>query len=165
MRCMELQVFIALALGCLLNSTALQGQTRDWSLNGLEVEKRQAIQVVLEDLSTEAIQIGLKTDSLKATCQLRLGHSGILITSDEKAGVPYLYVAVIVRDLAFSVEISFRRTVKFEVRGETLYSTAAMWDAGADGVHGKNPDNVVGAVDLKVDEFLKEFLKANPNYR
>ncbi len=148
-----------------IDSTALKAQQPQWSHNGLEVGTADVIQVVIETLNSEALKLGLNADSLKRMCERRLQGSGVHITNDDKLGAPYLYVSMIVLDPAFVLNLSFRRTVRFDAGGRILQITASVWDTGSVGAHEMDPANVMMAMNQKVEEFLVEFRKSNPGYK
>jgi hypothetical protein len=80
---------------------------------------------------------------------------------DDKS-LPYLYVNVKVTGDAFSIDISFKRVVYYQVSG-SMYSTyAATWSTGGTGVTGEGGETyIMDSLDQMLDSFLNEYLAAN----
>ncbi len=131
------------------------------SKNGLEVDRNEGIGIVI-NITDEAKKVRLTKTRLQTKCELRFRQAGINI--DTKGLIPiFLYVDVTVYQLAFAVRLEFKRPMQFTVgKVEYWQPEAATWTDGAVGIHGNNPEFIVGSVDERLDNFLNAFLEANP---
>ena len=133
------------------------------SKNGLEVHRNKGIGIVI-NITDEAKKVRLTKTRLQTKCELRFRQAGINIATKGFIINPiFLYVDVTVYQLAFAVRLEFKRPMQFTV-GNVEYRQlrAATWTDGAVGIHGNDPELIVGSVDQRLDMFLNDFLEANP---
>ena len=134
-----------------------------WSRNGLETES-QSVPYVVEILTPDAKRIGLTESQVGSKVELRLVSAG-LVPGDPRVSTDYyLYVRVLVAGDAFSCELQFRRGVEFVGARNTRFSLpgARTWDRLTIGTHGGRAEYVVAVLDELLDQFLNDYLKANP---
>lgn len=134
-----------------------------WSRNGLETGS-QTVPYVVETLTPGAKRIGLTEAQLGSKVELRLVSAGLLPGNPRGSTDSYLYVRVVVVAEAFSCELQFRRSVEFVGAQNTRYSLpgASTWDRIMSGTHGGQAEYVVGVLDELLDQFLTDYLRANP---
>ena len=112
--------------------------------------------LVIENLNSNAAQIGLKRETLQAAVESRL-RSARLYTSRELA--PYLYINVNVVGKAFNINVKYKKRV-YDPASDNTFS-ATTWNAGTTGTHGGDAGYIRSAVSEIMDHFLLEFLRVN----
>lgn len=159
---------IALMLVALFcGSDAYAGNYAPNALVGLN-----GIEVLIEDLSRDALKAGLSQERLATIVALRLRRAGIpvLTPPTDQQGSPYLYVrvsALRIKEsvlLVYTVEVSLRQNVWLE-RASPLGTGSPAWVAaastGADSTMGYAGEGVfVGSVIESVEEFIDNFALA-----
>jgi hypothetical protein len=133
-----------------------------WSeidIKALPLKGIKSITVSIEDLSDDAIKIGLAKERLQTVIELRLRKEGIKIV--EPLFSPYLYVNIRVVGRAFHVYLSIREGVILE-RDKTISCLATTWWHGSTGTHTDNPEFIVSSLSELLDFFLNDYYKANP---
>ena len=131
-----------------------------FSRNGLEVDSNESISISIE-FSDNYKMVGLSKTRLQTKCELRCRQAGIKIDIEAINLLLDLNVTVL-QEGAFSVRLEFVRHVLFTVGKVKYWVTTATWSNGFVGIHGNDPEFIVGSVDQLLDNFLNEFLKANP---
>jgi hypothetical protein len=134
-----------------------------WSQNGLETESR-SVPYVVEPLTPDAKRIGLTDAQVGSEVELRLVAARLIPGNPRVSADYFLYVRVLVVREAFSCELQFRRGVEFVTARNTRYALtgARTWDRLVVGTHGGRGEHVVGVLDELLDQFLTDYLKANP---
>jgi hypothetical protein len=146
------------------------------SLAGDELEQRalrglNGVYVLVEVLNPEAERLGLTQDQIKTDVELRLRKAGVRVLTNEDRyktpGMPYLYVNVNTSFksgtglCAHSVGVELKEMVMLARRFETVGS---IWRTGSVGTVGiANIKELRGSVGDLVDEFINDYLAANPN--
>ncbi len=143
---------------------ALAASAAEQSKTGLETGNR-TVWYLIEELSRQATRTGLSEERVRATVEARIRHAGLM----PELVVPeigYLNVHISVVGPVFSIKLSFLRPVEFSDTGGRLFSaTAATWNRSALGTHGGDGEQILRSLDEKLDEFLNDYLKANPRRR
>ncbi len=157
---------VTVCAGVLLSATTPFGNAASapgWSLNGPETGSR-TVPYVIEALPPDAKRIGLTAAQLASKVEVRLVAAGLPPGDQRMSSDPYLYVRVLVVQDAFSCGLQFRRGVEFVGAGNTRYalSGAPTWERLVSGTHGGRAEYVLGVLDDLLDQFLAEYLKANP---
>jgi hypothetical protein len=137
------------------------------SLKGLN-----AVEVLVESLSTEAERDGLNKTSIQTDVQLKLRQAGIRVLTRaerfETPGWPFLYIDVAVKlrtDVpvyAYSINVELEQSVRLD-RAPSIQLSATTWSVGSVGAVGRNKLRTVRD-DIKdhVDEFINAYLSVNP---
>lgn len=128
------------------------------SKSGLETAK-QPIGVRIEKLTPDAEIIGVTAEGLRTQTERRLRQAGI---PAYWKGWPELDVRVTVAGAAFSVDVSFVRDVLYSDGTNVWKKIAVTWNRSNAGTHLQNPESLVSALDQLLDQFVDDFLKANP---
>jgi len=157
---------VTLFLGLLLIAATQFGAAASdpvWSRNGLETGSRN-VPYVVQMLTPDAKRIALTETQLGSKVESRLVSAGLIPGDPRVSTDSYLYVRVVVVEEAFSCELQFRRSVEFVGGRNTRYSIPGVstWDRIMSGTHGGQAGYVVGVLDELLDQFLNDYLKANP---
>jgi len=132
-----------------------------------------SIGVLIENLHPAALEAGLSPDQLQTDVELKLRLAGIKVLSKEEFRrlllAPYLYVQVTAGKssnfsvYAVSVNVDFKQMV-FLVRDPNVVTMGATWRSGEVIIAGKDviTEGIRGCVRDLVDEFINDFLAANP---
>ena len=144
-------------------------QTRDQqreSLRGL-----QGVEVVIEDIKSDAQVDGLSQEAIRAAVELILRSHGIQVLTRSESlktpAAPYLYVRASTSkhssDLyAYAVTVEFMQKVSLVHRPQQMMS-ATTWEKGSVGTTGlSNMRQVINSVESRVKEFANDFLAVNP---
>ncbi len=115
--------------------------------------------LLVEDLHSDADEIGLTKESLTAAVESRL-RSARLYEGDRAA--PYLYLNVSVVGQASNISLQYKRWMCHSASG--LCGTATTWDTGGTGTHGDDATFVRSKVSEQVDAFLLKYLRVNEEY-
>jgi hypothetical protein len=120
--------------------------------------------------SPEAKSLGLTENQIKTDVELRIRKAGIRVLTDEERqetpGFPFLQVAVttmVSQDrglMVFSIAVDLVEWVMLARGGETwgyIWHTSSTGKGGVDHIR-----NLRGSVGDKVDDFINDFLAANP---
>ena len=125
---------------------------------GLEIDNYQLVRVLVED--DKAIeQIGLTTDRIRTRVELRLQQARLKL--GHRPDRAFLYVNVNVAGHGFAIQLAFKRWVSYLVGNVARQRLASTWDTGRAGTYTKNPEYIIQQLDILLDEFLNEYLKAN----
>ena len=115
------------------------------------------VKLVVEQLSQDAIDLGLTVESLQTLVRSRLRSARIYSEDQDKT---MLYLNVSVTSLAFSITLGFHKALL-----DPLYSReiglASSWIAGSTGTHGKDAGYIRQAVSESTDKFIDEYLRVN----
>jgi hypothetical protein len=137
------------------------GQT--YSSTGLEVINPTRLPILIESLSTDAGKIGLTWDMVRTKCSQRFKHIGIELV-DTVGCMTNLYINCNVVGDAYNINLWFIRDVSFTVGAKTFTrSSCATWDIGTTGIHKGKADNIINNLNLLLDAFIVDYVKANPS--
>jgi hypothetical protein len=128
--------------------------------------------VAIEDFSTEAKKYGFTTQTYHIVVESRLRQHDIKVLTERQQlktpGSPYLYVNIypaISEELglaAVSINVQLRESVQL-LRNPAIAVTAATWETGHETLTGLDQlDNIKDAVSDCIDEFIHDYLVANP---
>jgi hypothetical protein len=161
---------LSLFLVCLACAPAA---AQTFSVTGLEYDSN-LINVVVEDVSQDALAAGVTKGALLEKCVTRLRMMGANPDSDNVI-LPYLYLNVNIgksdKNYLFTARLEFRRLVVYDNtgfmngKGETHAMQTVTWARSTLGDFESDSQFVMKAVDGFLDEFVKEFLKANPKFK
>jgi hypothetical protein len=162
-----LQIFLLSTLLC------SAGFAQNYSVSGLEYNSN-LINVVVEDVSQDALMAGVTKGALLEKCVTRLRQAGINPDSNN-AILPYLYLNVNIgksdKNYLFTAKLELKRLVVFDDtglmtgKGQTYAMQATTWSRSTLGDFESNSEFVMKAVDGFLDDFVKGFVKANPNFK
>ena len=128
--------------------------------SGLEVAQPNFMEVVIENLSGDAKEIGLIESRIRTRVELRLRQANLSI--QERSTGEYLYVKIAVVGSGFNVSLDFQRLVTFnDGEGNNRWVYASTWHTGGTGTHGDSSEYTIQGLDQMMDVFLNEYLKAN----
>ena len=113
--------------------------------------------LLVEELPTDALDIGLDEASIQAATESRL-RSARLYSSETNAH-SYLYVNVNVVGRTFSASLEYKKMVTDLASEQTRPATT--WDTGITGSHGGDGGYVLSALSGEMDRFLVSFLRVN----
>ena len=130
----------------------------------------KGVEVVVEDIRPEAERLGLTEAQIQTDVELRLRKAGVRVLtakeSDETPGVPFLYVNVTTiffqktSAVVYSIFVQLKEAVTLK-RG--FIAVGAIWNTGSVGTVGtSNIRKIRVSVGDKVDEFINDYLAANP---
>jgi hypothetical protein len=154
---------------CSLAAVLLLGAGTAWASDAKEARETlkgiKAIQVLVEDLRSEAERDGITKSQMQTDVELRLRQSGIQVVTDNLA---YLYVNVDALKLAsvpgyaYSVEVEFKQPVTTLLTGQS--AVGSTWSVGSIGTTPLTgaSQNVREAVRDLVDRFINAYLSVNP---
>lgn len=122
----------------------------------------KGVYLFVEDLHSTAIAEGLSKDAIHNRVELALRRNGIQVYTIEEmrqaAGQPFLYINVNAQSERANVSVSCCQTVLSTVRPDMQIRGVPVWEqVGIGGVR-----RVIETVDLYVDKFCLDYLKANP---
>jgi len=148
---------------CVVTAGTAQGGESDWeALKGLT-----GCYVVVESLLPRERAAGFQEEDFKTKAELKLRMAGVRVLTQEESllveGRPYLYINVnttadgTVKSTSFSVHVSLLEVVTTARTGPAV---AVIWRATATGWG--SVEHVLGSLDRRMDEFLNDWLKANP---
>ncbi len=129
------------------------------SENGLEVEDHEAITVVVENLTQDALDIGLTRSGIESRVNVRLRQVRLKPTNEATGKT--LYINVYVTGVLARINLNFKRTVLFNAGDEFYYMFASVYDRGNAGIHGKDIDFIISGLDRFLDQFISDYLDAN----
>ena len=112
--------------------------------------------LVVEDLSDDAIAIGLTKKALRAVVESRLRAARLYMEDLAGANIAMLQVNVHVAGRAFNLSVRYNKVVP-DPLGTT--SRSATWSTTS--THGGNVQRPVLSMSQHLDEFLAEYLRVN----
>ena len=115
----------------------------------------EPIDLVVEELSSDAINVGLTRESIQAAVESRLRAARLY----DPSAYPYLYVNVHVVGLAFSSSVELRKPVFDAYSLEEI--SASTWKNSVTGTHGKDSNYITSSLSQNLDYFLLQFLRVN----
>ena len=132
-----------------------------FSLRGIE-----SMDLAVEGLGAAAKAIGLTKQQLQTDVELKMRTAGVKV--DDSAG-PYLYLNVGVVHSGATGRVAFSITLKFRQMGTFLdgyEGHGTTWDKNSFGMSGERgaARYIRESVGDRVDEFLNDYLKANPRH-
>ena len=113
--------------------------------------------LVVEDLSSDAAEIGLTEERIETLTRSRLRAARIYgnILSET-----HLYVRVSVTSRAFTTSVEFHKNLFDPISEENNY--ASTWQSGSFvGTHGQNAGFILQGLSELVDKFIDEYLRVN----
>ncbi len=113
------------------------------------------MQLVVEDLSAGAVEVGLQRQDIEVAVRSRLRSARMY--SDH--GTSGLYIRVNVVGNAFSIDIDYRKILHDFY--SDISSHATTWDIGATGTHGRDSGYILSKVSQYIDTFIDEYLRVN----
>jgi len=113
--------------------------------------------LVVEELSEDAMHIGLTKEMITTTARSRLRAARLFST--DKDFPYYLYVNVHVAGRAYNIHIRYGKVLDDPVSG--VRGLASTWDAGSSGEHGGNRAHILFWTSSYVDQFIDEYLLVN----
>jgi hypothetical protein len=120
---------------------------------------------LIEALPRQATKTGLSEERVRTEVEARLRQAG-LTPEQVVPEMGYLAVQINVVGPVFSIKLSFMRPVLFtDVDGRLFSVTAPTWDRSTLGTHGGDGEQIVRGLDEKLDEFVTDYVKANPRRR
>jgi len=150
----------SLVLFCVA-SVSGQSHPREYERNALM--GINAVKVVIEDLSSDAVHLGLSRDRLRTLTELRLRQSGISMSPD---ALPYVYVRVNLLKTkgGYAAHVNVRVNAPVQLVHSSKMALATIWSEGS--IH-KGPassckQQVEDAVGEELDLFANDYLAANP---
>ena len=117
----------------------------------------QPMQLIVEDLRSDASDIGLTKASIQAAAESRL-RSARLYDSDPLT-YPYLYINVNVVGRAFNIGLEYSKPV-YDPLSDS-HGVATTWNKGMVGTHGGDAGYILSSISELMDTFLVEFLRVN----
>lgn len=165
--------FLLSALTILLVPAYVFSQSKSVS-TGLVANDRDSLRnigkfgVVVEQINFEVEHYGLSRDQIQADVELRLRKIGIQILSSDDTLFAYLYVNVGLckssnEDVyAFDVDVEFKQPVTL-LKDNKMFFGATTWSKSIIGIiNTKNLTKIREAVADLTDQFLNDYLAANP---
>lgn len=127
----------------------------------------------VEDLTSDAADIGLTEEAIKVAVRSRLRSARIYYDVSARSlfrrsylGRPqnfkrplFLYISVHVVGAAFSVGVSLKKDFRDASSGET--GSATTWETGSTGTHGRSGNYILSSVSRHMDKFIDEYLRVN----
>ena len=115
----------------------------------------QPMNLLVEEMSPDASEIGLTRESIIAAVESRLRAARLY----DAETTHHLYVNVNVVGPAFSHSLELKKLVYDLSSGTPLPATT--WRTGATGTHGGNAGYILSGVSEAMDRFLVAFLRVN----
>ncbi len=112
--------------------------------------------LLVEDLHSDADEIGLTEESLRAAVESRLRAARLY---EGNLGAPYLYLNVGVVGQAHNISLQYKRWMCHS--GSDLCGIATTWDTGGTGTHGDDAGYILSNVSRQMDAFLLKYLRVN----
>jgi hypothetical protein len=130
----------------------------------------RGVNVIVENISPKAENLGLTAEQIKTDVELRLRKAGVrVLTAKERLaipGMPYLYVNVSIAFSRDSTLVSYAALValrEWVTLANGFETDAAIWNTGMVGGCGINHIREI-RIDVgdQVDKFINDYLAANP---
>jgi len=165
---LSLFFFVAAASTQTANAQARKDVSLQFKISraGLEVTdyKKVALLTDIEEYYDENVgagKIGLTDAMIRKECETRLGQVGLEPTSGFTRP-EYLSVKVSIRYRSFYIAIQFCRPVSYAVEDTQFMKYGAVtWQRIFPGQHGYEPEYILESLGNLLDEFTREYLKAN----
>jgi hypothetical protein len=163
---MKVKVVVVMAVALLL----LPGVSHALTLQQKALVGLKGVGVDVAKISPEAERLGLTAAQVKTDVELRLRKARVRVLTEkerlETPGNPFFHLVVTAgvsqdsASIAFSIGVELVEWVTLARGFETW---GAIWRKGAAGRGGiNNIGDIRGAVGDKVDEFINDYLAANP---
>lgn len=133
------------------------------------------VEVLVDPLDVEIEQLGVKTDALQKGINQRLQKAGVnVLTERERLRTPTAALLTIRVDTLhdrigryfFSIDLFITQRVRLESRETSELSAVTWMKLGPIGiVADDNVKHIEGQVLQKTDQFIKDYLAANPDRR
>jgi hypothetical protein len=129
--------------------------------SGLKVKDHESLNVTIEGLSDENRRKGLSKELIQAKIELQLRQYGINPTTAPRYEDGYLCIYVNIAGSAYSVDVEFKRRVRYSCNGNTYESIASVWETGGTGIYGRDPSLIIQNLADLIDIFINDYIKAN----
>ena len=152
------QFVIALAVCLAITAPAAAKKVSDhdrFQLWNSSLNECGQLGLTVEDLSKYAAKIGLKKKAITIIVRDKLRAARLYW----KIADSWLYVQVQVYESAYSIIISYLKTLKDPASGIVGY--ARTWQLDGMGAHEENSAIILSSVSREVDEFIDEYLRVN----
>ncbi len=116
----------------------------------------QLMWLVVEDLDSDASDIGLTKASIQAAAESRLRSARLYASSLTH---PYLYINVNVVGGGYNIGLEYNKLVYDPLSDSN--GMATTWRIGSTGTHGGTASYILSNVSQHMDKFLAEFLRVN----
>ncbi len=113
--------------------------------------------LLVEDLSEEAIGLGLTVEAIEIAVRSRLRSARLY--SENPFWRTYLYINVNVVSVASNIGVGYHKRVTDLSSMEV--SLATTWDVGITGTHGGDSIGIMSVVSQQTDRFIDEYLRVN----
>lgn len=164
----NLHIIIVLFLFCFIvpNHTFSQDSESVQSLSGIDT-----LQVIVPEISSDLEQAGLSRLQIQTDVEIKLRRVGFKIKTEREQFTPEIYLTVIVGSknnvkngiFAISVTTSLHQKVILE-RNKSINIFSSTWETKNIGTVGKeNVRDLSSSISSQVDEFISDWLKANPS--
>ena len=117
------------------------------------------LDMVVEDLNSDAVDMGLEKTALERTIRSRLRAARVYASEESASVTPFLYLNVNFVGRAFSIDLEFRKRVQEDVSNTRFHATT--WSVGSAGTHGGDPGFILQGVSEHMDQFIDEYLAVN----
>ena len=118
----------------------------------------QPMHVVVENLSQEALNIGLTREALESTARSRLQAKN-LYDHVTRLGKPWLYINVAVTSKAHFANVQYRKKLFDRIAGKSSFATT--WKKSGFVERHDGPEFILYYVSLVTELFIEEFLHVN----
>ena len=129
--------------------------------SGLKVEDHESLIVTIEGLNDTNRNKGLSKELIQAKVEIQLRQNGINPVAAPKYEDGYLCVYVNIAGSAYSVDVEFKRRVRYSCNGNTYEAIASVWETGGTGTYGKDPSLIIQNLADLIDIFINDYIKAN----
>ena len=158
---------LALALAAVLGSPAASGQ--DSTAKHVEWYQLRAelytgckpVSLTIEDLPSDAMEIGLTEDRIQFMAESRLRAARLYANPKDSTSptFPQLYINVNVVGRSFHVSVDFE--LRLMNTQSEFYPIATTWRKGVTGSHSGDSEYVVSNIPRFLDEFITKYQRAN----
>jgi hypothetical protein len=149
--------FLVVILSCaFLGSSAFASQDVSFKSSPLKGIRTLAVQV--EKLSEDAIKIGLTEEKIRTTAERSLEREGIAMAN--AVTYPCLYIKINVMGSAYSTRVEMREEAT--LTRIPLAFRVTTWYAESTGTHGGDSNNIIAALQERLNGLVNDYYKANP---
>ena len=131
-----------------------------WSDNGLEVDNHEEVQVIIENLSPAALNIGLTKDRIESRVNIRLRQVNLRPVTDSDR-LSHLYINFTVIDQSYNIQLNFVRVVSYNAGDVEYYTPASVYSRLFSGIYPQNSEDIISGLDQLLDVFISAYLNAN----
>ncbi len=129
---------------------------------GLKTNQKTPLEIEVDLVQTE--EIGLTEGSIRRICESRLREARIPLLPDSSS-VPsnILYLNVDVSQDSITVAVAFAKLIVTTVGNKKFGHRATTWTENLAGLHRKSADIAQAGIRNALDQFVSEYLRANPD--